>query len=53
MFFDLTPAPSIGEHTAAVLGDVIGLGQEELELMNGQAGAASRNAVTNRAKAAS
>jgi CoA:oxalate CoA-transferase len=52
MSFDLTPAPALGEHTATVLGNVIGLSQEELELMNGQAGAADRSAATDPARAA-
>ncbi len=49
MAFDFTPAPSLGEHTAAVLGDVIGLPPDELRLTTAQAGAASRDAATNTA----
>ena len=45
-------APSLGEHTAAVLSDLAGLGQDDLELLNAQAGAASRDAATNAGPAA-
>jgi crotonobetainyl-CoA:carnitine CoA-transferase CaiB-like acyl-CoA transferase len=47
MAFDFTPAPSLGEHTAGVLADVIGLSQDGLGLLTAQAGAASRDGATN------
>jgi crotonobetainyl-CoA:carnitine CoA-transferase CaiB-like acyl-CoA transferase len=47
MAFDFTPAPSLGEHTAGVLADVIGLSQDDLGLLTAQAGAASRDGATN------
>jgi crotonobetainyl-CoA:carnitine CoA-transferase CaiB-like acyl-CoA transferase len=49
MSFDLAPAPSIGEHTAAVLHDVAGIPGEDLQLMTGQSGSASRNAAAAKA----
>ena len=44
--FDLTSAPGLGQHTAAVLGDLLDLAAGDVQLIAGQSGAAARNAVT-------
>jgi len=44
--FDLTAAPGLGQHTAAMLGDLLGLAAGDVQLIAGQSGAAARNTAT-------
>ncbi len=41
MAFDLTAAPGIGQHTATVLRDLLGVAARDVELMAGQSGSAA------------
>jgi crotonobetainyl-CoA:carnitine CoA-transferase CaiB-like acyl-CoA transferase len=52
MSFDLTAAPSVGQHTSAVLGDLLGVSAADAALMAAQSGAAGRNAATSDGAAA-
>jgi crotonobetainyl-CoA:carnitine CoA-transferase CaiB-like acyl-CoA transferase len=46
MSFDLTAAPGVGQHTAAVLHDLLGVTAADAALLAGQTSAAARQAAT-------